>query len=134
MPAGARNWILATAAAAAVAGGVILFHFDPEKTWFYPACRFHQMTGLDCPGCGSQRALHALLHGQVLRALHDNLLLVLSLPLLLGLFAYWLWRAYHGEKPALFIRPAWAWGYVAAWVLFGILRNLPFPPFDSFAP
>ena len=122
------------AAAGAVAGGAILFHFDPERTWFYPACRFHQLTGLDCPGCGSQRALHALLHGQVLPALHDNLLLVLSLPLFLGLCAQSIWRAHRGEKPAVWIRPAWAWGYVVAWVLFGILRNLPFPPFTSFAP
>jgi hypothetical protein len=134
MTAASRNWIVAISAAGTGAVGVILFHFDPEKTWFYPACQFHQFTGLDCPGCGSQRALHALLHGQVLTAAHDNLLLILSLPLFLGLAFWFGWRAYRGQKPAVLIHPAWAWVYVAAWILFGILRNLPFPPFASFAP
>ena len=134
MPAGARNWMLALSAVGVIAGGAILFHFDPEKSGFFPACRFHQLTGLDCPGCGSQRALHALLHGQILTALHDNLLLVLSLPLFLALLILSTWRSYRGEKPVVLIRPAWAWAYVAAWVIFGILRNLPFPPFASYAP
>jgi len=134
MTAGSRNWLLAISVAGVAAGSVILFHFDPEKTWFFPACQFHRLTGLDCPGCGSQRALHALLHGQVWTALHDNLLFVLSLPAFLALLVRFAWRAYRGERPVAALRPCWAWWYLAAWVLFGILRNLPFKPFESFAP
>lgn len=41
------------------------------------------MTGLDCPGCGSQRALHHLLHLQFKDAFFSNPLLVLAIPYLL---------------------------------------------------
>lgn len=36
-------------------------------------------TGWKCPGCGSQRAIHALLNGQVWEAVKFNAIFVLSL-------------------------------------------------------
>src|SRR5215471_10447887 len=117
----ARKWIVAATVAGIAASGVILFHFDPEKAGFFPVCQFHQWTGLDCPGCGSQRALHALLHGQLITALHDNLLLILSLPLFGALVVWFTWRAKLGRQPVVLVRPWWAWCYVAAWAVFGIL-------------
>jgi len=60
----------------------LYYRYNPEVYDFFPACPFHKYTGLDCPGCGSQRAVHALLHGDVPAALDYNLLLVISLPFL----------------------------------------------------
>lgn len=40
------------------------------------------MTGLKCPGCGSQRAVHYLLNGQFIPAFRANPLLVMSIPYL----------------------------------------------------
>ena len=40
--------------------------------WGIP-CLFHQFTGLSCPGCGTQRALFALLHGHPLAAWHSTI-------------------------------------------------------------
>ena len=60
-------------------GGAILFCFDPSAG-FYPVCLFHQATGLLCPGCGSLRAMHQLLHGHLLAAFEFNPLLLLCLP------------------------------------------------------
>src|SRR5262245_65928456 len=64
----------------ATVGTVILFSFDPARYNFYPRCFVRAVTGLNCPGCGSLRAIHQLLHGHVLVAARLNLLLVLSLP------------------------------------------------------
>ncbi len=60
---------------------VVYGMFDPSSHLF-PRCPFHALTGFECPGCGSQRALHALLHADVAAAWHFNALLVASLPVL----------------------------------------------------
>ena len=54
--------------------------FDPATAPF-PRCPFLSLLGLHCPGCGSQRAIHALLHADIAGAWRSNALLVLSLPL-----------------------------------------------------
>src|SRR5258708_976408 len=63
-------------------GAAVLFLFNPSEWGFYPFCFFYRTTGLLCPGCGSLRAMHQLLHGHFVAALHFNALFVLSLPLL----------------------------------------------------
>src|SRR5690242_11286080 len=84
----ARLLIFLSAAAAALSLGV-LFYFDPSRYHFYPLCIFHQTTGWLCPGCGSLRACHQLLHGNLSAAFYLNPLFVLSLPsFALGLLVY----------------------------------------------
>lgn len=53
--------------------------------WFVPKCPFKLVTGLDCPGCGFQRALHALLHGKIAEAVRYNLFLLYAIPYLVML-------------------------------------------------
>lgn len=47
-----------------------------------PRCLFHLFTGWDCPACGTQRALHQLLHGHLREAFGYNPFLLVSLPYL----------------------------------------------------
>jgi uncharacterized protein DUF2752 len=114
-------WIaLAGAGSLALA---ILFFFDPARVPIYPLCVFHQLTGLDCPGCGSLRALHALLHGRLVEALHFNALTIASLPLL-AWAAIRFARSRFADGPSFDVRPFWLWLYLSAWIVFGILRLL----------
>ena len=124
-------WISGLAGGGALA--LVLFCFDPARVPIYPLCTFHRLTGLDCPGCGSLRALHALLHGQVWTALQFNALTVLSVPVLAWL-AFRIIRHKADKGPALNVRPLWLWLYLAAWIGFGILRDLPAPLFAWLAP
>ena len=58
----------------------LYFIFNPlEHSWF-PKCAFYQLTGLECPACGSQRALHAILHGDFLVGLKTNPFIIISIP------------------------------------------------------
>ena len=83
-----RSVIAIVAVAAVVVVGVVIYStFDPSASRWFPRCPFLMLTGLKCPGCGTQRAIHALLHGDVLSALHFNALLPVSIPLLL-LYGY----------------------------------------------
>ena len=68
--------------------GAVYFVFDPLKSSFFPSCPFKSFTGLDCPGCGSQRAIHELMHLNFKKAFEYNALLVLSVPYLLLLIIF----------------------------------------------
>ncbi|MBK9761215.1 MAG: DUF2752 domain-containing protein [Flavobacteriales bacterium] len=75
------NWRTFTVLVAATVLACIFYSFDPSQGGFL-ACPFHYFTGLLCPGCGSQRGLHDLLHGRFGDAFGHNALLVVSIPLL----------------------------------------------------
>jgi len=59
----------------------IVYFFDPATTGFYPHCLFKTIFGLQCPGCGSLRAMHQLLHGNVAAAWALNPMLMIVGPL-----------------------------------------------------
>jgi hypothetical protein len=111
----------------AISGTVaLLFWFNPAQFGFYPVCFFHKSTGLLCPGCGSLRAMHQLLHGHVATAMHFNLLFVLSLPIA-AWFAVKLIIARVKQRPSNIVIPTKVlWAGLGVLVVFGILRNLPF--------
>lgn len=71
------------AAIGAVVVCATYFTLDPMASRFMPKCIFHELTGWQCPGCGSQRMLHALLHGNISEAWHHNALLLVLMPLLI---------------------------------------------------
>jgi hypothetical protein len=127
-------WLVVVFAVASLAGGAILFLFNPVEFGFYPICVFHQMTGLLCPGCGSLRALHQLLHGHFAAACHFNALLILSLPLLVWHGVRITIRQMKHAPPLAPIRPRWVWWAFAVVLLFGVLRNLPFVPLPWLRP
>ena len=119
-------WLLGFVATVfAALAATVLFRFDPNQYPFYPRCYFHELTGLECPGCGSLRALHQLLHGNFMAALRYNAILVLSLPVLAiaGARAALAWL--RREPVAWSLRPAWLWSALVVMVGFGIVRNLP---------
>ena len=107
------------------AAGAILFFFDPARYAFYPNCFLRSITGLNCPGCGSLRAIHALLHGDIIAAARLNLLLVLAV--LVGLWfatkkgVAWL----RGASVSFDVDRAWLWSFVILAAVFTVVRNLP---------
>lgn len=62
---------------------IIYRKFNPLDSSLFPKCPFLMLTGLKCPGCGSQRALHYLLNFQIVEAFKVNAFMVVSLPFLL---------------------------------------------------
>jgi hypothetical protein len=72
-----------------------------------------------------------LLHGNFIAAFRLNAMFVVSLPLAAWFGLQWMLRTSRGEP--LHLNPRWLWLWLAAWILFGLLRNLPFPIFQWFA-
>jgi len=126
LPGGTAVWFT-TAALALLAGMAILYCFNPIKSGFYPICLFHATTGLLCPGCGSLRALHQLLHGNLAIASRYNVLCVASIPFVIIISVRTIIRRSHGQDAALIIRPVWLWIGFGVTMIFWILRNIPTP-------
>ncbi len=111
---------------AGLIAGATLFVVDPNRPGHYPTCPFLATTGWYCPGCGSLRAVHDLLHGDLAGALARNPLMVLALPYLLLAGVAWLLRAAGRPAPRSTSLPAWViWLILAGVIAFGVLRNLP---------
>jgi hypothetical protein len=120
------SWLRASALTLVVAPALaVLATVDPNEPGHYPTCPFKWATGLDCPGCGSLRALHSLTHGDVRGALDHNVLLVAVLPLLAAAAFRWVRRE---PSPRVFYTPSFAWGFAAISIGWMVVRNLPWFP------
>lgn len=62
---------------------IIYGKLNPENSNLFPKCPFRVLTGYECPGCGSQRAVHHLLNLEIKNAIKANALLVFSIPYIL---------------------------------------------------
>jgi hypothetical protein len=113
-------------------GAVYAFAFEPGKTGFFPPCVFRQLTGLQCPGCGSTRALHQLLHGHFVAAFTLNPLFVIATPLLLYVLLRYTTLSFRGITPKPNALPArYIYLIFVVIVSFWIFRNTPLYPFVS---
>lgn len=125
-PAGARGAVLPlallTAAGAAAIG--LQAVFDPF-TQDVPLCPFHLLTGLDCPGCGATRAVHALLAGDPVLALRSNAMIVIALPVALALFVRWGHARVRGRSAPLRPSNTLMIALGALVLAYSIARNLP---------
>lgn len=79
-----RSLIVRSTAGSVAAALLLLYFFvDPATSRWVPKCPTKMIAGVSCPGCGSQRLLHALLHGDIAGAWHANAFLLLCIPYLL---------------------------------------------------
>ncbi len=108
-------------------GAYIFYSFSPYDSGIFPKCPVLVSTGYQCTGCGSQRALHDLMHLRFTSALSANPFAVLAIPyLLLGYIAEWkadssLW--WSRLRKSLFGLNA-IWIILVMVVVFTVMRNI----------
>ncbi|MCO5304293.1 MAG: DUF2752 domain-containing protein [Phycicoccus sp.] len=97
---------------------------DPHQAGHYPLCPIFAVTGLYCPGCGTLRATHALLHGDVGTAFHDNAIWPVLAVVLVVLWLKWVaarWSGRHLDWNP----PRWfPWVLAGGVLAFTLVRNL----------
>ncbi len=102
------------------AGSIVVYAADPETAAWLPKCPFHALTGLDCPTCGSTRALHHILHGEVARGLSYNPLAPVLWLLAAGVVA----AAFMGPGRKVSTLMRWLAGaYITVYLAWGLVRN-----------
>jgi hypothetical protein len=103
---------------------LIYYAIDPSTSSMMPRCPFLEFTGYKCPGCGSQRAFHALLHGNVAEAFRYNAMLMIAVPwIALCLYA----ESRRTRNPRLYARlnaPLLILLFLAMVLIWWLLRNI----------
>jgi hypothetical protein len=121
-------------------GGVVffaafLFLYNSKTMHFLPRCPFNWATGYYCPGCGTTRGLHRLLHGDLLGALHANMLMIITVPYLLHrLIAYLVLHLLGKKLPSIILPPIWVKLLAGFTIVFWLVRNIPVYPFTLLVP
>lgn len=113
--------------------GVFYFLIDPTKVDM-PDCPFYSLTNLYCPGCGSQRGLHALLNGRIMTAFGFNPLMVISLVFFACEAGIWILNKRGKQVRSLSIRRYTPMIVLVVTLLFWALRNIPVWPLSLLAP
>ncbi len=128
MASRARRLASPLAAGAVAALAVLALRLrDPHVSNSWGWCPTKWLTQLDCPACGSLRAVNDLTHLDLGAALSSNLLFVVAIPVVVAFFVRRLiacWRGGEAMRPLTI--PTWAWvGGLAVIGVFTVARNLP---------
>lgn len=130
----ARRSLVSPATAAAAGAGYlgVVAAIDPFRPMAL-GCPVHGLTGGFCPGCGSTRAVHELLHGDIAGSLVCHPLVLPLLGLVIYLWASWFARRNAGDERRA---PSWTRSptqlpaaipvlIVVAFVTLTVVRNVP---------
>lgn len=116
-----RRLLAATGIAFAIAVAAVAVYVafnDPAGDAPALQCPFKQLTGYDCPGCGAQRAFHAMVRGDIAAAWHFNPALFFLIPLALA------YTASRGRLRRLLHTPAALIALAAGIIVWTVARNL----------
>lgn len=107
---------------------IILFYFvwDPQESIFFPKCIVYSTSGVLCPACGGQRAIHSILHLDITSAMRYNWFVTILLPyfILLIVFEYTsLKNRYKKLYENLFNMRVYS-AIIVVMIIFTIVRNL----------
>jgi hypothetical protein len=112
---------------------LLFFLFDPTASGF-PQCPVVKYTGLYCPGCGSQRAVHALVHGHFFAVFGYNPLVCLAIFYFIAEIVIWGLNRTGRQIRSLSERRWTPLIILAVVITFWVLRNIPMHPFEMLAP
>ncbi len=123
-PGSRRRLMIFSIVAAFLAVAILVYWlFDPSEN-FFPKCPVYALTGIQCPGCGAQRAIHALLHGDIAGAWHYNAMLLLVVPMLVIIFAAEFLRERYPRYHAAVTSMTLTWVLLALLAVWMVVRNV----------
>ncbi len=119
-----RQSVITATSITVIALAVLYFGTPASETWILK-CPLFQFTGLQCPLCGSQRAIHDMLHGNILSAWHYNpALWLLALYLLFVAFGYISRRIRLSKAYQWCVSNKGIFTVIGLLLIWGVVRNI----------
>jgi hypothetical protein len=113
----------------------ILYFFINPSSSFLPKCPLYTTTGIYCPGCGSQRAFHDLLHLDFKGVLNQNILFLLGVLLLIYYLVVTISNHFFNKNIKNFLQHKKTQIIILVLIIiFWILRNISTYPFTLLTP
>lgn len=111
-----------------LACGVLLalYFLNPVDYVWMPKCPTKMLLGINCPGCGFQRAAHAFVHGHIKEAIGYNLFFVVAFPYLAAILISGMLREGKlRQKLKIILESKWMTsGYIALFFIWFVIRNI----------
>lgn len=120
--------------------GIVVYYFyqnnpsDADTTFI--RCPSNSIFSINCPGCGSQRAFHHILHLEFKEAFRYNALFVLAIPFVIYWFVIKIYNLVFDTKKTIQIptnKLFWI-GLLLIVLFYGIMRNVSIYPFTLLNP
>ena len=107
---------------------VIVTVENPHEAGNLPACPFRVLTGWLCPGCGSTRMMHHVMHGEFVLGAKYNPVAFAFVPVLFGAMLHLLFVTVMGRRLHSLSIQGWMFRVMLVLLLgWGFIRNF----FDS---
>ena len=104
--------------------------FLSNYTYLFPPCISYTVFHFNCAGCGTTRSVLALLQGDVLLSLRQNVIPVLSILACAWLYIELLCHIFNKKPPFTILKTKYLWAVVIFLLVYTVIRNV----FPSLAP
>jgi len=113
---------------------LVYYFVNPSNINLFPKCPLYSSTGIYCPGCGSQRALHDMLNFKFKEMIGHNFLFLFGIIIIIYHFIVEGILYFKGKDYNLLYKPKTPIIILIIVILYWILRNIPSYPFTLLAP
>ena len=101
----------------------VVYYFVVRFTDLGLKCYVHEITGLDCPACGTTRMIVSASRLDFARAFRYNRFMFITFPFVVGEVIYFIYIN-EAKKPVNKINQVIVFIWLGLFVLYGVLRNI----------
>lgn len=105
--------------------------FLSQYTQYFPPCFTYTVFHFNCPGCGITRSVKALLNGDILLSLRQNILPVIGIILAVWLYIEFLFYVFDKKPPFTILKEKYVYMGLFLLLIYTVLRNI-FPVLAPF--
>ncbi|MBQ8859779.1 MAG: DUF2752 domain-containing protein [Ruminococcus sp.] len=98
--------------------------FLSNYTYLFPPCMSYTLFHFNCPGCGMTRSVLALLQGDILLSLRQNICVVGGILVCVWLYVEYVFFLFSKKPPFTILKTKFLWALLIFLGIYTALRNI----------